>query len=123
MIQKFKTVAKVKKHYENHFGKEYYRSEFEKFRAKWEETHPQVSSKDPFIKEYKEISIQTDELPLQQPQPLCCQCSLPLQSELPVQSASLPEFNPYIYWNQMNQMGLNYYCMFPPRSEETINLS
>lgn len=34
----------------------------------------------------------------------------------------LGEFNPYLYWNQMNQMGLSFYCMFPPRSEETIDI-
>lgn len=59
MIQKFKTVAKVKKYYENYYGKDLYRSEYETFKAKWEETHPPVPNKDVQIRECKEVSIQT----------------------------------------------------------------
>ncbi len=63
MIQKFKTVAKIRKYHENYYGRELYRQEFENFKAMWEITHPPIVSKDPHIKESKEVSIQTDDIP------------------------------------------------------------
>jgi hypothetical protein len=31
--------------------------------------------------------------------------------------------NPFYYWNGLNQLGMNFYAMFPPRSESTIDIS
>lgn len=60
---KFKTVAKLRKYFENHYGKEIFRSELENFKNSWQETHPPTMTKDLFSKEnkeYKEFAIQTE---------------------------------------------------------------
>ena len=72
MILKFKTPAKLKKHYKQEFGEAHFTAEYEQFKRDWELTHPPLSKPTPEIKEFRECSIQTDPLP--DDAGACCKC-------------------------------------------------
>lgn len=119
MIIKYKTIAKLKKHYKVLLGEEQYRLEFDNFRTAWELTHPPQPPTAPPLKQFRDCAVQTD--PTLTPESSCPRCP-PVES-VPISSSSLPlgPVNPIMIWNDGSSFpALNFFYWMALPSEETL---
>ena len=115
MILKFKTPAKLKKHYKGLFGESEFSTELERFKREWEQTHPPVSKPSPEIKEFKDCEVQTDPAALGQ---ACAQCGCGMGEGL-VQG----EASPFMVWQQMQLLqSMNQIYWVQSRQAPTYSL-
>jgi hypothetical protein len=93
MMDKHRSITKLKKYYKTLVGEHSYKVQLARFRTEWEQHHQPMDVIHPEIKEFRECAIQTDEVA---PVEICLKCE---------KGERVEPVGPAVFWGEAGQLG------------------
>jgi hypothetical protein len=69
LLVKYRTAAKIKKHFRDGFGEGAFDLAYERFKAEWEQNHMPIRKGPLGVREFKEVAVQTEEVVFKEESP------------------------------------------------------